>query len=67
VKPYVSDAWINTDKKYCDQKDSKIGKVWYEINFTRYFYIYQPPRALEDIESDIENVENELLEMIKKL
>jgi type I restriction enzyme M protein len=27
VKPYVSDAWINTDKKYCDQKDSKIGKV----------------------------------------
>lgn len=67
VKPFVPDAWINADKKYCDHKDGKVGKVWYEISFTRYFYTYQPPRALEAIESDIENVENELLEMIKKL
>ncbi|MFA5748124.1 MAG: N-6 DNA methylase [Candidatus Absconditabacterales bacterium] len=67
VKPYVPDAWINKDKKYCDHKDNNVGKIGYEISFTRYFYTYQPPRALEEIESDIEKVENELLEMIKKL
>jgi len=65
VKPFVSDAWINETVK--DQKDGKLGKVGYEIPLTRYFYKYQPPRALEEIESDIEGVENELLELLKKL
>ena len=38
VKPYVPDAWINT--AVCDEKDKKVGKVGYEINFNRYFYKY---------------------------
>lgn len=67
VKPFVPDAWINEDKKYCDHKDGKVGKVGYEINFTRYFYTYQAPRSLEEIESDIEKVENDLLGLIKQL
>ncbi|KKP58646.1 MAG: Type I restriction-modification system protein [Candidatus Moranbacteria bacterium GW2011_GWF1_34_10] len=65
VKPFVADAWIN--ENVVDVKDGKIGKVGYEIPLTRYFYKYQPPRALEEIESDIEEVENELLELLKKL
>lgn len=65
VKPFVPDAWINESVK--DHKDGQIGKVGYEIPLTRYFYKYQPPRALEEIESDIEEVENELLELLKKL
>lgn len=67
VKPFVPDAWINEDKKYCDHKDGKVGKVGYEINFTRYFYTYQAPRSLEEIESDIEKVEKELDGMIKTI
>ena len=65
VKPYVPDAWINESIR--DHKDNEIGKVGYEIPFTRYFYQYTPPRELEEIEKDIEGVENELLELLKKL
>lgn len=65
VKPYVSDAWVNEAIR--DHKDGKIGKVGYEIPFTRFFYKYVPPRPLEEIESDLEKVENELLELMKKL
>ena len=48
VVPHVPDAWINTAIR--DHKDAEIGKIGYEINFNRYFYKYQPPRALEEIE-----------------
>lgn len=65
VIPYVPDAWIDESKK--DHKDGNIGRVGYEIPVTRYFYQYEPPRALEEIESDIEKVENELLLMLKEL
>ncbi len=65
VKPFVPDAWIN--EVVTDIKDGKVGKVGYEIPLTRYFYKYQPPRDLGEIETDIEKVENELLELLKKL
>lgn len=65
VKPYVPDAWINESIR--DHKDNEVGKVGYEIPFTRYFYKYEAPRELEAIEQDIEAVENELLELLKKL
>ena len=28
----------------------------YEINFNRYFYEYRPPRPLEEIQADIQQV-----------
>jgi type I restriction enzyme M protein len=65
VLPYVPDAWINESVR--DLKDNEIGKVGYEIPLTRYFYTYEPPRDLEDIEADIEKVENELLGLLKQL
>lgn len=65
VKPYVSDAWINESVK--DHKDGKVGIVGYEIPFTRHFYKYEAPRSLEAIETDIEKVENELLDLLKQL
>lgn len=65
VEPFVADAWINESVR--DHKDNKLGKVGYEIPFTRYFYTYQPPRDLAEIEGDIERVENELLDLLKKL
>lgn len=65
VKPYVPDAWINETVR--DHKDNQIGKVGYEIPFTRFFYKYEPPRSLEAIETDIEKTENELLELLKQL
>jgi type I restriction enzyme M protein len=65
VLPYVPDAWINETVR--DLKDNEIGKVGYEIPLTRYFYTYEPPRDLEEIETDIEKVENELLGLLKQL
>lgn len=65
VLPYIPDAWINESVR--DHKDNKVGKVGYEIPFTRYFYKYVPPRPLEEIEADLEKVENELLGLLKKL
>ncbi len=65
VKPYVPDAWINESVR--DHKDGKIGVVGYEIPFTRFFYKYEAPRSLEEIEKDIEEVENELLVLLKQL
>ena len=62
VRPHVPDAWINT--KIRDPKDGEVGKVGYEINFNRYFYTFQPPRPLEEIEADIAAVEKEILEML---
>jgi type I restriction enzyme M protein len=65
VFPYVSDAWINESVR--DHKDNQIGKVGYEIPFTRFFYKYQAPRDLTEIEGDIEMIENELLKLLQKL
>jgi type I restriction enzyme M protein len=63
VQPHVPDAWINTAVR--DEKDGEVGKVGYEINFNRYFYKYQPPRPLEEIEADIKTLEREILEMLR--
>jgi type I restriction enzyme M protein len=65
VKPHVPDAWINTAIR--DHKDGEIGKVGYEINFNRYFYKYQPPRPLEEIEADIKILERDILEMLREV
>lgn len=65
VKPHVPDAWINTAIR--DHKDGEVGKVGYEINFNRYFYKYQAPRPLEEIESDIKEIEAEISTLIKDL
>lgn len=67
VKPYLPDAWINESSKYCDKKDGKVGIVGYEINFTRYFYTYSPPRALEAIEADILQVEGDIQSLLASL
>src|SRR5262249_34542528 len=62
VRPYVADAWINESVR--DPEDNQIGKVGFEINFNRYFYKYQPPRPLEQIEADIRVVEQDILKLL---
>jgi type I restriction enzyme M protein len=65
VKPHVPDAWINTAIR--DPRDGDVGKVGYEINFNRYFYTYQPPRPLADIEADIRTLEAEILTLLREV
>lgn len=54
VLPHVPDAWIDHSKT----------KVGYEIPLTRHFYVYQPPRPLEEIASEISQLEKEIVAML---
>ncbi len=65
VKPHVPDAWIDIRRR--DPKDGEVGVVGYEINFNRYFYEYRQPRRLEEIESDIREVEAEIITMLREV
>lgn len=62
VLTHVPDAWIDLD--YVDERDSKVGRVGYEIPFNRHFYVYKPPRALENIDAELKIVTGKILEMI---
>ncbi|HEU5378678.1 MAG TPA: class I SAM-dependent DNA methyltransferase [Ktedonobacteraceae bacterium] len=65
VLPYVPDAWISKD--FRDEKDGRVGKIGYEINFNRYFYQYQPPRPLAEIEVDIRLLEQDIVKMLREV
>ena len=65
VRPHVPDAWIDTTRR--DPHDGEVGIVGYEINFNRYFYEYRPPRPLEEIEADIQQVEQEIMAMLREV
>jgi type I restriction enzyme M protein len=65
VAPHVPDAWINADKR--DAKDGEIGIVGYEIPFNRHFYVYQPPRKLEEIDADLDKVTADILALLQEV
>ena len=65
VLPHVPDAYI--DESYIDKKDKQLGRVGYEINFNRFFYQYQPPRKLHDIDADLKQVESEIAELLAEV
>ncbi|MBV7705304.1 type I restriction-modification system subunit M [Nocardia nova] len=50
VLPHVPDAWIDHTKT----------KVGYEIPFTRHFYVYKPPRPLDEIDAELKALEAEI-------
>ena len=57
VLPHVPDAWI-------DETKTKVG---YEIPFNRFFYKYVPPRPLEEIDSELKAVTNEILALLQEV
>ena len=57
VFPFVPDAWVN-------YKKTKIG---YEIPLNRHFYVYEPPRPLEEIESDLRTLEREIADLLAEV
>jgi len=50
IRPYVPDAWIDHTKT----------KVGFEIPFTRQFYVYAPPRPVEEIAQEIRDLEAQI-------
>lgn len=57
VLPHAPDAWIDEDK----------SKVGYEIPFSRHFYVFQPPRPLEEIDANLKAVSATILRMLGEL
>jgi type I restriction enzyme M protein len=57
VLPHVKDAWIDHSKT----------KVGYEIPLNRHFYVYQAPRSLDVIASDIKSLESEIITLLAKV
>ena len=50
VSPHVPGAWVDMSKT----------KVGYEIPFNWHFYVYEPPRSLDEIEFDLQALEREV-------
>ena len=65
VAPHVPDAWINANK--CDAQDEQVGMVGYEIPFNRHSYVYQPPRALEAIDADLDAVSARIMSLLQEV
>lgn len=63
VLPHVLDAFIAEDVR--DERDGQAGKVGYEINFNRYFYVYKPPRKPHVIAKEIGEMEKRFVELMK--
>ena len=65
VTPFAPDAWV--DEKYTDDQDGQVGRVGYEINFSRYFFRYIPPRDLSEIGQELQAVERQIAEVMAEL
>ena len=57
VLPHVPDAWVVQSKT----------KVGYEIPLNRHFYVYEPPRPLEEIEADLRTLEAEIAGLLAEV
>lgn len=57
VVPHAPNAWI-------DEEKTRIG---YEIPFNRYFYVFEPPRSLAEIDADLARVISRIKVMIEGL
>ncbi len=53
--------------RYATRRTRRLGSSANEINFNRYLYQYVPPRALEDIEIDIKEVERDVLKLLQEV
>ena len=57
VLPHVPDAWVDYGKT----------QVGYEIPINRHFYVYKPPRPLDQIEADITQLERDISGLLNGL
>ena len=51
----MPDAWIDHSKT----------KTGYEIPLNRHFYVYQPPRPLDEIEVEMKALEKEIAQLLE--
>ncbi len=54
IRPWVPGAWV-------DHSKTKIG---YEIPLTRHFYVYEPPRPIEEIDAELRELEAKVQKLL---
>ena len=57
IEPHLSEFWVDRSK----------DKVGYEIPFTRHFYKYVPPRPLEEIDAELNQLFAEISQLLKEV
>ncbi len=57
VLPHAADAWIDDEKT----------KTGYEIPFNRHFYVFEPPRPLDEIDAELKLATDRIKSMIDGL
>ena len=57
VRPHLPNAWIDHAK----------NSVGYEINFTKYFYKYQPLRSTQDITKELQKLDKETENLLQEI
>ena len=57
VKPHVPESWMDRSK----------DKIGYELNFTKYFYKYEPLRPSSEILQDLIRLDKESEELINQV
>jgi len=57
IKPHLDEFWVDRSK----------DKIGYEIPFTRHFYKYTPPRPLEEIDSELNQLLAEISQLLKEV
>ncbi|GIH69342.1 type I restriction-modification system subunit M [Sphaerimonospora thailandensis] len=57
VLPHVPEAWV-------DHAKTKLG---FEIPFTRHFYVYTPPRPLEEIDAELKSLEAQIQQLLSEV
>ena len=57
VLPHIPDAWVDHTKT----------KTGYEIPLNRHFYVYEPPRALDEIDADLHALEREIVGLLAEV
>ena len=57
VLPHVPDAWVDHPKT----------KTGYEIPLNRHFYVYEPPRPLDEIDADLHELEHEIIGLLAEV
>ena len=57
VRPHVSEAWLDMDSV----------KIGYEISFNKYFYQHKPLRSLDEVASELLQLDKEADGLIRDI
>ena len=67
VPEWLPEVQVAIDESKTDEKDGEVGIVGYEIPFNRHFYVFEPPRPLEEIDADLKECTDTIKRMIEEM